>query len=103
MVERVAELGDEGRIPRIRIGVGLNSGTVVAGNVGNESRKFYSLTGRNVIIAARVEQLNKEYTSQVLVSESVVHGLGGSEDPGEDLGEVALKGIETPVRIFRAA
>ena len=46
MVERVKELGKAGTIPPIRIGIGLNSGTVTAGNVGNEFRKFYFLTGK---------------------------------------------------------
>jgi len=72
MVERVKALGELGRIPPIRVGIGLNSGKVIAGNVGNETRRFYSLTGKNVIIAARIEQLNKEHDSQFLASESAV-------------------------------
>ena len=95
------ELSTLGRIPPIRIGLGLNSGNVIAGNVGNESRRFYSLTGKNVIIAARIEQLNKEFDSQFLATEYVVRGLDELEVAGEDLGLVALKGIEQPVRVHR--
>lgn len=103
MVQTVKELAASGKIPPIRIGLGLNSGNVIAGNVGNESRRFYSLTGKNVIIVARIEQLNKEFDSQFLVSEGVVRGLEGLGVAGEDLGGVALKGIERPVRIHRLA
>jgi class 3 adenylate cyclase len=43
MIKNIKRLGEEGKIPEIKIGIGLNSGKVVAGNVGNETRKFYSL------------------------------------------------------------
>jgi len=103
MVERVRALGEAGQIPPIRVGIGLNSGRVIAGNVGNESRRFYSLTGKNVIIAARIEQLNKEYDSQFLASESAVRAQKGAAPSARSLGEVALKGIEQPVGVYRLA
>jgi class 3 adenylate cyclase len=103
MVERVEELGKEGSIPPVRVGIGINSGQVIAGNVGNAIRKFYSLTGKNVIIAARVEQLNKEYGSQILISQSVHDAIGGEGRTMGAVGKVALKGIEQPVGIFRLA
>ena len=103
MVQKVKELGDAGKIPPIKIGIGLNSGTVIAGNVGNESRRFYSLTGKNVIIAARIEQLNKEFDSQFLVAESVYRAQEGRDLSVENLGDVALKGIEQPVGVYRLA
>jgi class 3 adenylate cyclase len=103
MVERIRALGEAGRIPPIRVGIGLNSGRVIAGNVGNESRRFYSLTGKNVIIAARIEQLNKEFDSQFLASESAVRAQKGAAPSARSLGEVALKGIEQPVGVYRLA
>ncbi|PON15112.1 hypothetical protein C2W62_25525 [Candidatus Entotheonella serta] len=101
MVQKVKELGNTGIIPPIKIGIGLNSGNVIAGNVGNESRRFYSLTGKNVIIAARIEQLNKEFDSQFLVSESAYRAQQGLELSVEALGDVALKGIEQPVGVYK--
>lgn len=103
MIETVQALGEGGRIPPVRIGIGLNSGTVIAGNVGNEARRFYSLTGKNVIIAARVEQLNKKYDSQMLITESVFNGSRRDDQSVEDLGEVQLKGIEKSVGVYRLA
>ncbi len=103
MVDRIKSLGEAGAIPKIKIGIGLNSGKVLAGNVGNESRKFYSLTGTNVIIAARIEQLNKTYQSQFLISEAVLKRLTEPLSTHEPLGEIPLKGIEKPVPIYKLA
>jgi adenylate cyclase len=58
-------------IPETRIGIGINAGMVVTGNVGTENRKQYSITGTPVIIAARLEQLNKELNSTILISKEV--------------------------------
>jgi class 3 adenylate cyclase len=89
------------QIPKIKIGIGLNSGTIIAGNLGNDSRKSYSLTGKNVIIAARIESLNKQFNSQFLISESVFSNLSYNKDNIASLGPVNLKGIENPVTIYQ--
>jgi class 3 adenylate cyclase len=101
MINRIKELGDSGKIPHIKVGIGLNSGKVMAGNVGNEIRKFYSLAGTNVIIAARIEQLNKQFDSQFLVSGSVYEGMELSEYHVNSLGEIELKGIEKKIPVYR--
>ena len=101
ILEKVNELVAEGKIPPTRLGIGLNSGNIIAGNIGNETRKAYSLTGKNVIIAARIEPLNKRFSSQFLVADSVLTGLKNRPDEVKDLGEIPLKGIEQPVRVWR--
>lgn len=101
MLDKVEALGNSGKIPPIRIGIGVNAGNIIAGNVGNESRKFYSLTGKNVIIAARIEPLNKQFKSQFLISESVHQATHSAEFPAEDLGKINLKGIEHPVSVYK--
>lgn len=53
------------------IGIGLHAGNVVTGNVGNKKRKQFSITGNPVIIASRLEQLNKTYGSQMIMSNAV--------------------------------
>jgi len=102
MLESVETLVAKGSIPPTRLGIGINSGQVIAGNVGNAARKFYSLTGKNVIIAARLEQLNKPLKSQLLISEHTYRQL--NRPPKADfVGKQALKGIEEDVGVYRLA
>ncbi len=100
MIAKIESLGNENIIPKIRVGIGVNSGTVIAGNLGNISRRFYSLTGKHVIIAARIEQLNKQYGSQFLISEFTFNKLSRTPTV-ENLGKVMLKGIENQVGLYK--
>jgi len=100
ILAKINELAEEKKIPPIRLGIGLHSGNVIAGNIGNAFRKQYSLTGSTVIIASRIEQLNKVYKSQFLVSETVYEKLDPN-DPITELGAVELKGIERPIGIYQ--
>lgn len=101
ILDRIESLIQTGAIPYIKIGIGLNSGNIIAGNLGNESRKAYSLTGKNVIIAARIESLNKQFNSRFLIAESVYANLTVSTDKMTSLGGVNLKGIENPIEIYQ--
>ena len=100
MIGKIKELSDNGKIPAIRIGIGLHTGKVLAGNIGNQFRKQYSLTGSTVIVAARIEQLNKIYNSQFLISEAVYHEVKNDGHPVTFLGEIELKGFEKPENIY---
>ena len=99
-------LAETGRIPRIRIGVGLHAGEAVAGNIGSRQRKQYSVTGNVVVLASRIEQLNKRFGSQILVSSEVLAAAAGEGAPApmaQSLGTVHVKGREAPVEIHRLA
>ena len=101
MIEKANELCALGEIPAIKLGIGLHTGQIIAGEVGNEFRKFYALTGSNVIVASRIEQLNKILKSQFLISESVQKKI---IDAGYNLsyqGKKQLKGISDPVGIYQ--
>lgn len=78
--------------------IGVSTGPVIAGNVGDGTRLNYTALGDAVNIAARLEQLNKEYGSNVLVSGETVDLL---EDhyPLTLAGEVAIRGRREPVRV----
>jgi len=103
LVAGIRGLSETGRIPPITIGVGLHAGAAVSGNVGSALRKQYSITGNVVILASRIEQLNKDYGSQILVSGEVLVGAGAQAGDHETLGPVNVKGREAPIEIYRIA
>jgi class 3 adenylate cyclase/Tfp pilus assembly protein PilF len=103
IVKTANEKSASGTIPETRIGIGLHAGDVVTGNVGTSIRKQYSITGNTVILASRIEKLNKEYNTQLLVSEEVIQNSTYSDFNAENLGEVPVKGREKPINIFKLA
>jgi len=103
LVAGTRRLSEAGRIPPITIGVGLHAGEAVCGNVGSALRKQYSITGNVVILASRIEQLNKDRGSQILVSGEVLAAAGEPPGGGQALGPVHVKGREAPIEIYRLA
>lgn len=103
LVAGIRRLSEAGRIPAIRIGVGLHAGEAVCGNVGSALRKQYSITGNVVILASRIEQLNKDRGSQILVSGEVLAAAGQPPGGAQALGPVHVKGREAPIEIYRLA
>jgi class 3 adenylate cyclase len=101
MIEKVRQLGKLGEIPEVKVGIGLHSGKIVAGEVGNEFRKFYSVAGSNVIIASRIEQLNKALDSQFLISEAVNERIKYQDISSTFHGKKELKGLAESVGIYQ--
>jgi len=93
-----------GSIARTSIGIGIHIGDAVTGNIGTNERQQYSITGSVVILAARIEQLNKDYNSQILISEDVVQDISHSLPSNSAfLGKIDLKGWHHPLGIYRIA
>ncbi|NOU62121.1 adenylate/guanylate cyclase domain-containing protein [Marinifilum caeruleilacunae] len=101
IIDALNKKNTEGEIPRTRIGIGLHSGLIVAGNVGTEKRKQYSISGNTVITAARIEQLNKTYKSQVLISREVLNNINEYDLAPTLIGDVQLKGREESTEIWQ--
>ncbi|HEX3246839.1 MAG TPA: adenylate/guanylate cyclase domain-containing protein [Chloroflexota bacterium] len=101
IVDEVHARTQDGSIPPTRIGIGLHAGKVVTGNVGSEQRKEYTIIGDVVNLASRIEQLNKQFGSELLVSEAVLGSAPELRDGSVDIGDVHVKGRGEPVRVYR--
>ena len=103
--EMVKELGElnrkwaaEGRA-QLDIGIGINSGDMIAGNIGSSSIMSYTVIGDNVNLGARLESLNKEYKTRIIISDATRSRLKEAYDI-RPLGDVVVKGKTRPVAIF---
>jgi adenylate cyclase len=100
IVQRTEKAVAEGLIPATLIGIGLHSGEMVSGNIGNEHRKQFSISGSPVIVASRIEQLNKKYGTQFLISGEVLQRITPGKRKIAFLGEEPLRGIGKPVELY---
>jgi len=82
----------------INVRIGINSGEVVAGAIGARGRLNYTVHGDAVNLAARLEALNKEYGSRLLVSETTVAQVDDAELV--PIGEVTARGQSHSIRIY---
>ena len=85
--------------PQLDIGIGISTGDMVAGNIGSDTIMSYTVIGDTVNLGARLESLNKEYGTRVIISEMTRAALKGRYDI-HPLGEVTVKGKSKPVAIF---
>ena len=87
-----------GEAEHLRIGIGMNSGPLVAGNLGGERRMDYSVIGDTVNVAARLEGVAKG--GEVVIT-NVTRDLLGDSFKLEELEPVKVKGKEKPLHIFK--
>jgi adenylate cyclase len=88
----------EGKTP-LDIGIGVNSGDMIAGNIGSSSIMSYTVIGDNVNLGSRLESLNKEYRSRIIISDATRTQLKGAYQI-RPLGEVVVKGKTRAVAIY---
>jgi adenylate cyclase len=85
----------EGRT-QIRIGIGINSGYAVVGNIGSSKRLEFTAVGDTVNLAARLESATKELSTDILISESTYDAVRGA-CAARRCGEIHVKGRSEPV------
>ena len=103
IVERVEHLAAEGKIPPTRVGIGLHAGRAVVGNIGSAQRKEYTVIGDVVNVASRIEALNKERGSQILVSDECWSASGRDDVAAAPCEPIQVRGRSKPVRVWRLA
>jgi adenylate cyclase len=84
---------------RINIGIGLNSGIMTVGNMGSPTRMNYTLMGDNVNLGARLEGTNKEYGTNIIISE-FTYGLVKDKFVCREMDNIRVKGKNKPVGIY---
>jgi class 3 adenylate cyclase len=85
--------------PSLRHGIGLHTGKVVAANIGSSQRLSYALVGETVNIASRIQELNKDFDTDIIISEAVRQGLDRCVDM-HPLPPVPVKGVREPLHLF---
>jgi adenylate cyclase len=103
MMKHVRELqkqwAAEGK-PALDIGIGLNSGVASVGNMGSELRYGYTALGDAVNLSSRLEGLNKDYGTHIIVNESTYAAAKGSGFLFRELDLIRVKGKLQPVTIY---
>lgn len=102
MLETLDELKKAWRdkgYPELEIGIGINSGPMVVGNMGSDVRVDYTVLGDAVNLGSRLEGTNKEYDTRIIISESTWQQVK-EQVVCRRLGAVRVKGKRLPVGIY---
>ena len=86
-------------LPFLHMGIAIHTGEVFVGNVGGAAKLKYAVVGDPVNATARLESLNKELGTHILITEETHTALGGRVE-AKDQGEFVVKGRTRPLRVY---
>ena len=88
--------------PPLAHGIGIHTGEVLAANIGSPDRLSYALVGDTVNLASRLQGLNKEFGTEIIISATTRAGING-KFPLKELPAARVKGKSSTVQIFALA
>ena len=110
MIDALARWNTDRRaegLPEVQIGVGVNYGPVIAGDIGNARRLEYSVIGDSVNVASRLEHLTRELETDLVVSKAVIDAINPDDTVGQALlrrlrpaGRFSVKGREAKIQVW---
>jgi adenylate cyclase len=104
MLKRVEELNadrpDHEDCPDLRIGVGIHTGMLTSGSVGSLNRLEYSVIGETVNLASRLESLNKEMGTEIILSQGTYERVKDKMPGIFPLGATAVRGFDEQITIY---
>jgi adenylate cyclase len=101
MMKRLETFNDEiasEQVPPFGMGIGINTGYVVVGNMGSDQRFDYTCLGDSVNLAARLEGQSKNYGVDIILGEETVNQISGFQFM--ELDRIVVKGKSKPVTIY---
>ena len=99
-IEKITTTRKFGKNRQLTTRIGINTGAVVAGNIGSPDRLKYGVVGDEVNVAARLEQLNKQYGTHMLIGENT-YDIAKNHFNFIQLGNVQLKGKKKTINVYK--
>ena len=103
IIRRLEAKCTSGELEPTRVGIGLHVGPIVVGTVGSKDRKEFQINGDVVNTTARIEQLNKKYESQLLISEEVFKNVEMARLNTERIENVEIRGRQKQHILYKLA